>query len=268
MNFGIPFRKPFGAPFGVPFLGGTTGGIPIFPEAGNVGFYSVEDPSNLGFSSGVLVNSLLDQSSAGNDLTQADASANPAYIEDLAKPWLSRLSFDGVDDHLEGMAVQTGDFTYMFKLAFNALSTTEYIFSHTTGDSAIVLLSDNYIYLRDTTGANDIRLSGHTVQSGLHTYTITRQGDTLKYYVDACLKGSFDVSGRLFEFDIFGSTTNSLADLTADWGVWNRALTQNEVNYFSYLRSEDTNEILLPPITPGCPIPTGNALPSNLPTIL
>ena len=89
MNFGIPFRKPFGAPFGVPFLGGTTGGIPIFPEAGNVGFYSVEDPSNLGFSSGVLVNSLLDQSSAGNDLTQADASANPAYIEDLAKPWLS-----------------------------------------------------------------------------------------------------------------------------------------------------------------------------------
>ena len=169
------------------------------------------------------------------------------------KPWLNRLLSDGNDDHLEGMAVQTGDFTYMFKLAFNALSTTEYIFSHTTGLSAVVLLSDNYIYLRDTTGANDIGLTGHTVELGEHVYTITREGNSLKYYVDSCLKETVDVTGRTFELDTFGRPTDSLADLTADWGVWNRALTKEELDYFSYLRSEDTNEILLPPITPDCP---------------
>lgn len=232
----------------------SSGGLPVFPSDGNVGFYSVEDPSNLGFSSGVLVNSLLDQSSAGNDLTQADASANPTYVEDVAKPWLSRLSFDGSNDHLEGMAVQTGDFTYMFKLAFNALSTTEYILSHTTGLSAVVLLSDNYIYLRDTTGANDIALTGHTVELGEHVYTLTREGNSLKYYVDSCLKDTIDVTGRTFELDTFGRPTDSLADLTADWGVWNRALTKEELDYFSYLRSAETNNILLPPILPNCPI--------------
>ena len=169
------------------------------------------------------------------------------------KPWLNRLLSDGNDDHLEGMAVQTGDFTYMFKLAFNALSTTEYIFSHTTGLSAVVLLSDNYIYLRDTTGANDIGLTGHTVELGEHVYTLTREGNSLKYYVDSCLKDTIDVTGRTFELDTFGRPTDSLADLTADWGVWNRALTKEELDYFSYLRSEDTNEILLPPLTPDCP---------------
>ena len=169
------------------------------------------------------------------------------------KPWLNRLLSDGNDDHLEGMAVQTGDFTYMFKLAFNALSTTEYIFSHTTGLSAVVLLSDNYIYLRDTTGANDIGLIGHTVELGEHVYTITREGDSLKYYVDSCLKDTIDVTGRTFELDTFGRPTDSLADLTADWGVWDRALTKDELDYFSYLRSEDTNDILLPPLTPYCP---------------
>jgi hypothetical protein len=35
-----------------------------------------------------------------------------------------------------------------------------------------------------------------------------------------------------------------------DWGVWNRALTQTEVDYFSYLRNDDTNAILQPLITP------------------
>ena len=170
------------------------------------------------------------------------------------KPWLNRLLSDGNDDHLEGMAVQTGDFTYMFKLAFNALSTTEYIFSHTTGLSAVVLLSDNYIYLRDTTGANDIGLIGHTVELGEHVYTITREGNSLKYYVDSCLKDTIDVTGRTFELDTFGRPTDSLADLTADWGVWNRALTKEELDYFSYLRSAETNEILLPPLTPDCPI--------------
>ncbi len=119
--------------------------------------------------------------------------------------------------------------------------------------SAVVLLSDNYIYLRDTTGANDIGLTGHTVELGEHVYTITREGNSLKYYVDSCLKATIDVTGRTFELDTFGRPTDSLADLTADWGVWNKALTKEELDYFSYLRSEDTNEILLPPLTPTCP---------------
>ena len=183
---------------------------------------------------------------AGNPVSRWNATSH--------KPWLNRLLSNGNDDHLEGMPVQTGDFTYMFKLAFNALSTTEYIFSNTTGDSAVVLLSDNYIYLRDTTGANDIGLTGHTVEAGEHVYTITREGNSLKYYVDSCLKDTIDVTGRTFELDTFGSPTDSLSDLTAELGVWNRALTKEELDYFSYLRSEDTGEIEVPTQLPNCPI--------------
>ena len=107
-----------------------------------------------------------------------------------------------------------------------------------------------YLYLRDTTGANDIALTGYSVVADEHVYVITREGNTLKYYVDSNLKQTVDVTGRTFTFDSLGAIADSIQALGDDVGVWSRALTQTEVDYFSYLRSDDTNEILLPPITP------------------
>jgi len=161
----------------------------------------------------------------------------------------NRFAF-GADDNLNGLAPQSGDFSYMIKLSFNILSSTEYILSDSAGDSALVLLSDNYLYLRDTGGANDISLDNHSVVAGEHVYVITREGNTIKYYVDSILKQTVDVTGRTYTFNRFGSNADSMQGSIDDWGVWNRALTQEEVDYFSYLRNENTNAILQPPITP------------------
>jgi hypothetical protein len=246
---------------------GTGGSGPAFPSSGNVGYYTPFDVANLGFSSGNNVNLVVDQSGVGNDLTQSSPSSNMVLIEDAIKPWNSRLSSDGSNDNYDGLPTQAGDFTYVFKCEFNIIAQTEYLLSD-TGDSALLLLSDNYLYLRDATGANDIALTGHTIEAGDHVYIISREGDDLKYYVDSCFKQIVDVTGHTFTFSRVGSTADSLQALNAEWGVWNRAFTQADVDYFSYLRSEDTNAILLPPLTPGCPTPPSNALPSNLPTIL
>jgi len=91
-------------------------------------------------------------------------------------------------------------------------------------------------------------LTGHTVEAGDHVYIISREGDDLKYYVDSCLKQTVDVTGRTFTFSRVGANADSLQALNAEWGVWNRAFTQDDVDYFSYLRSDDTNAIL--PLTP------------------
>ena len=161
----------------------------------------------------------------------------------------NRLLSDGSNDNYDGLPTQSGDFTYVFKCEFDALSTTDYLLSD-TGDSAWLLLSDNLLYLRDTTGANDIALTGHTIESGDHVYIISREGDDLKYYVDSNLKQTVDVTGRTFTFSRVGATADSLKALNAEWGVWNRAFTQDDVDYFSYLRDDDTNAILQPPLTP------------------
>jgi hypothetical protein len=178
---------------------------------------------------------------AGQQVSRWNATSHRAFK--------NRLLSDGSNDNYDGLPTQAGDFTYVFKCEFDALSTTDYLLSD-TGDSAWVLLSDNLLYLRDTTGANDIALTGHTVEAGDHVYIISREGDDLKYYVDSCLKQTVDVTGRTFTFSRVGATADSLKALNAEWGVWNRAFTQDDVDYFSYLRSDDTNAILQPPLTP------------------
>jgi hypothetical protein len=183
---------------------------------------------------------------AGQQVSRWNATSHRAFK--------NRLLSDGSDDNYDGLPTQAGDFSYVFKCEFNVIAQTEYLLSD-TGDSAWLLLSDNYLYLRDTTGANDIALTGHKVEAGDHVYIISREGDDLKYYVDSCLKQTVDVTGRTFTFSRVGATADSLQALNAEWGVWNRAFTQDDVNYFSYLRSDDTNAILLPQLTPGCSTP-------------
>ena len=161
----------------------------------------------------------------------------------------NRLVFDP-NDTLIGLPTQASDFSYMAKLSFDVLSSSEYIFSDSSGNSALFLLADNFLYLRDTTGANDIALTGYSVVADEHVFIITREGNSLKYYVDSILKQTVDVTGRTFTFDSFGASADSMQDAVDDWGVWDRALTQEDINYFSYLRSDDTGEILLPPLLP------------------
>ena len=80
-------------------------------------------------------------------------------------------------------------------------------------------------------------------------------GNTLSVFAGGVQLGSdTDVTGSVFDnINRIGRVgSNSLNGETATLNVFDRALTQTEIDYYSYLRSE-TGEILLPPLLPSTP---------------
>ena len=188
---------------------------------------------------------------------RTSANANPVLGEDVAK-WYAdefsayrdaRVVFDATDDNMSGLPALTGDWSYMIDTSINTLGTTKYLLEQTAGSSAILALADNYMYLRDTTGANDIALTSYTLTTGRTQFGFVRSGDDLLYYVDGVLKETVDVTGRTFDFGTIGKSATSADMDTKQIIPFDRALTQTEIDYYSYLRSE-TGEILLPPLLP------------------
>jgi hypothetical protein len=187
---------------------------------------------------------------------RTSANANPVLGEDVAKwyaqehnPYQNEVVFDGTDDNISGLPTQSIDFTYVWEVEHSALSTTDYIFSSSGTPSALLLLSDNYYYLRDTTGSGDIGLTFHAVEAGLHTYALVRSGDNVSLYVDSVFKQTVDVTGRTYTWDTVGDSADSLGGGLKRINVYDRALTQDEINWFSYLRDQEGN-ILQPPLLP------------------
>lgn len=189
-------------------------------------------------------------------LMRNDSNATPntgdsisAWLSTTHKPYQNEVVFDGVDDNMTGLPPQAGDFTYVWRGEHSALSTTDYAFSSTSTPSAFVWLSDNILYLRDTTGANDIGLTNYTLESGKHVFVLVREGDDIRFYVDSVLQQTVDVTGRTYTIDSAGDSADSLSGGWGEFVVYNKALTQNDINYWSYLRNE-AGDILLPPLLP------------------
>ncbi len=187
---------------------------------------------------------------------RTSANANPVLGEDVAKWYAdefsayrdSRVVFD-TNDNMSGLPALTGDWSYMIDTSINTLGTTKYLLEQTAGSSAILALADNLMYLRDTTGANDIALTSYTLTTGRTQFGFVRSGDDLLYYVNGVLKETVDVTGRTFDFGTVGKSATSSDMDTKQIIPFDRALTQTEIGYYSYLRSE-TGEILLPPLLP------------------
>ena len=187
---------------------------------------------------------------------RTSANLNPTDGQDVAK-WYAdefsayrdaRVVFD-TNDNMSGLPALTGDWSYMIDTSINTLGTTKYLLEQTAGSSAILALADNYMYLRDTTGANDIALTSYTLTTSRTQFGFVRSGDDLLYYVNGVLKETVDVTGRTFDFGTVGKSATSADMDTKQIIPFNRALTQEEIEYYSYLRSE-TGDILLPPLLP------------------
>jgi len=187
---------------------------------------------------------------------RTSANLNPTDGQDVAK-WYAdefsayrdaRVVFD-TNDNMSGLPALTGDWSYMIDTSINTLGTTKYLLEQTAGSSAILALADNYMYLRDTTGANDIALTSYTLTTSRTQFGFVRSGDDLLYYVNGVLKETVDVTGRTFDFGTVGKSATSADMDTKQIIPFNRALTQAEIYYYSYLRSE-TGDILLPPLLP------------------
>ena len=76
-------------------------------------------------------------------------------------------------------------------------------------------------------------------------------GSTLSVFMDGIQLGSdTDVTGSTFTtLTTLGNSVISFNGEDATLNVFDRALTQTEIDYYSYLRSE-TGDILLPPLLP------------------
>ena len=111
------------------------------------------------------------------------------------------------------------------------------------------MLADGYFYLRQSTGTSDQIFGSQVVQTGDSVYTLVRDGDDVRWYVDSVLKDTIDVTGRSFNFTNYGRATNTKGTEDSFLNVFDRALTLEEIQYYSYLRSE-TGDILLPPLLP------------------
>jgi len=185
---------------------------------------------------------------SANEIAQDGENVAKWYAQEH-NPYQNTVVFDGTNDNISGMPAQANDFTYVWEVEHSALSTTDYIFSSSGTPSALLLLSDNYYYLRDTTGAGDIGLTFHAVEAGLHTYALVRSGDNVSLYVDSVFKQTVDVTGRTYTWDTVGDSADSLGGGLKRINVYDRALTQDEINWFSYLRDENGN-ILQPPLLP------------------
>ena len=140
-----------------------------------------------------------------------------------------------VGTFMEGLPTITGDRTYILDLKLSTLGTTKYLLQETGGNSAVLALADNYLYLRDTTGSNDIALTSHTLTTDKSVYALVINGTNLLYYVDAVLKETVDITGRTFDWTQVGASVDSSNGDYSQIGRYPSALDQEGINYFSYL---------------------------------
>jgi hypothetical protein len=170
---------------------------------------------------------------------RTSANLNPTDGQDVAK-WYAdefsayrdaRVVFD-TNDYMGGLPPQTGDFTYVFKSDFTGIGDAEYILSG-SDSSALLLLSDGYFYLRQSTAVSDQIFGSEVVQTGDSVYTLVRDGDDVRWYVDSVLKDTVDVTGRSFNFTNYGRATNSKGTEDSFLNVFNRALTEDEIATYS-----------------------------------
>ena len=140
---------------------------------------------------------------------------------------------------MEGLPTITGDRTYILDLKLSTLGTTKYLLQETSGNSAVLALADNYLYLRDTTGSNDIALTSHTLTTDKSVYALVISGTNLLYYVDAVLKETVDITGRTFDWTQVGTSVDSSNGDYTQIGRYPSALDQESINYFSYERDEN-----------------------------
>ena len=79
---------------------------------------------------------------------------------------------------------------------------------------------------------------------------LLREGDTYRVYFDGSLRWQITLqAGKSFTINRLGDSGQSFGGSLQSLNVFDRALTQEEIQYYSYLRSE-TGDILLPPLLP------------------
>ena len=186
---------------------------------------------------------------------RTSANLNPTDGQDVAK-WYAdefsayrdaRVVFDA-DDNMSGLPALTGDFTYVFKgIDVPDNNTGRFFLSDSSSASDFRIRSTNNMSLE----FNDLSaiVSPPVTDYSFSNMILLREGDTYRVYFDGSLRWQITQAGKSFTINRLGDSGQSFGGSLQSLNVFDRALTQEEIEYYSYLRSE-TGDILLPPLLP------------------
>ena len=229
---------------------------------GFVAKYTAYLVDNFTLVTGDSVNVWADESVNNNDLTQATSANQPTLVEDFtatqftasnqptlvddAGTW--KLELD-TNDYMEGLKTQSGDFTYVFK----GLDIPSYFTINSRFIGQLGASTARFINVVGSFGINDDADNVLFLEpwNNEGTIVVRLSGNTLSVFAGGIQIGSdTDVTGSTFTtLTTLGNNSLSFQGEDATLNVFDRALTQTEIDYYSYLRSE-TGGILLPPLLP------------------
>ena len=183
-----------------------------------------------------------------NNLTQGTSTNQPILTQD-ANRFDNTVDF-GTNDFMGGLPPQTGDFTYVIKGLDipNYTSEGNRIIGEAGQSTSRVININGELRVVDDSSTVVFNESWNNES----TIAVTLSGTTLKVYADSMQLGvDTDVTGSTFSnINSVGNSVASLNGSLQELYVYNRALTQDEINWFSYLRDSNNNISPLPPILP------------------
>ena len=240
----MPRRFGFGLGFNISRLSG-------LPEpSGFVAKYQAYDVDDFTLVTGSNVSQWDDRSANSNHLTQGTSSNQPVLTQG-ADQFNNKVDF-GTDDYMEGLPPQSGDFTYVFKgLNYDLATSFASLLSDTQGSSS------QFFYQTDSLERWVIQADDGTQEYvttsivNYDTIVLMLSGTTLSLFGNGTLIGNFSTSyNKVLNFVNVGRHASSFNGSLQELYVYDRALTQDEINWFSYLRDSNNNISPLPPILP------------------
>jgi len=154
---------------------------------------------------------------------------------------------------MEGYPTKAGDATHLRAITYDALGTLKKDYSHSTGSAWLgANASDRYEAVSDLGTSFVFSTLAVTLEHNQTAWVV--RGTNLELWYFGNLIESKDITGETFTLDRYGASANSATGGTEWKHIYPTALTASDIEWFSYLRNQDTNKILLPPIFPD-PIP-------------
>jgi len=157
---------------------------------------------------------------------------NVSLFEAVENDSKSHALFDGVDDYLEGVPTQAGDFTYVAKFNTSDQVLNKILFGSSINNTEILYINTigNLVY-RSSLNINKT-LSGIFLDDGAdHTIAVTRNGSTVTGFIDGVEATSVTDAGD-FLVSRLGARQSSLfykgKIFIAE--VYNMALTASEIS--------------------------------------
>ena len=235
----MPRRFGFGLGFNISRLSG-------LPEpSGFVAKYQSYDVDDFTLVTGSNVSQWDDRSANANHLTQGTSSNQPVLTQG-ADQFNNKVDFD-TDDYMEGLPTQSGDFTYVFKGLEIADNLEQRLLSDGVSSNFRLLGSLGSIQINAGGTNSDL---GTFTGTSFNTVILKREGTTISAYIDGVLAGTPQTNAGNFVASRLMHNSVGLDGSLQELYVYDRALTQDEINWFSYLRDENNNISPVPPLLP------------------